>query len=401
MNKLWIGGFLLTIVATTTVAQIDPEKRQLLQFGYNQPIEGKAPVSGYAFYYRNDPGFPFTNTTLRLAIAPIYVDSELGFTGKEETDWSIGVAGGGFADSYFEYRRGLFIEPESFTGHGGEVSLGVYHRFNPSQLMPLNGVARLSTHYSSYLRDEETAPGFELPQDRVAFNLRTGMRLGGIEPIIFPHVGAELSAWYEGQFRSQSGTYGFGDRAVQSDSHMFWARGLFVYTFPKWQHNVSVNLTLGASVDPDRFSAFRLGGALPLASEFPLVLPGYYYQELRAQRFILWNGQYTLPLDRKQRWTITAVGSIAKVAYIEGLDQPGRMHSGAGLGLGYRSPRDTMKVVLGYSYGFDAMRSHGRGAQAIGLLLQWDLEARHRPRKPVFDIESPLKSRGLFEILSE
>ena len=30
--------------------------------------------------------------------------------------------------------------------------------------------------------------------------------------------------------------------------------------------------------------------------------------------------------------------------------------------------------MLDYGYGFDAIRTHGRGAQSIGLLVQFDLE---------------------------
>ena len=42
-------------------AQLDPEKRRLFQFGYDQPLQGRGPLSGYAFYYYNEPGFIRTN----------------------------------------------------------------------------------------------------------------------------------------------------------------------------------------------------------------------------------------------------------------------------------------------------------------------------------------------------
>src|SRR5579863_468854 len=114
-------------------AQIDPIKRDLFQFGYNQPTEGREPLAGYAFYYHNDPGFLETNLTLRLAVAPTYMDSELGFSHLlgPNTDLGIGVAGGGFADSYNEIRGGQWMQGESFDGFGGELSASVYHLFNP------------------------------------------------------------------------------------------------------------------------------------------------------------------------------------------------------------------------------------------------------------------------------
>ena len=99
------GQALLWLVLLAPVlapAQVDPVKRDLIQLGYNQPFEGHAPFAGYAFYYHNQPNFLRTNLTLRLAVAPVYVDSEFGFVQGlgPNTDFGIGVAGGGFADSY-------------------------------------------------------------------------------------------------------------------------------------------------------------------------------------------------------------------------------------------------------------------------------------------------------------
>ena len=45
-------------------AQIDPVKRELIQVGYNAAFEGHAPLSAYAFYYRNEPDFLRTPVTI-------------------------------------------------------------------------------------------------------------------------------------------------------------------------------------------------------------------------------------------------------------------------------------------------------------------------------------------------
>src|SRR5687768_13034980 len=97
-------------------AQIDPVPRQMLQFGYNAAFQGHPPLSAYAFYYRNQPNFLRTNLTLRLALAPTYVDTELGIRQVlgDDTDMGIGLAGGGFADSYDEIRQGVLKQNESF-----------------------------------------------------------------------------------------------------------------------------------------------------------------------------------------------------------------------------------------------------------------------------------------------
>lgn len=391
-----IGVVLL--MANSAQGQIDPVKRRLIQFGYNQPLEGKGPIAGYAYYYHNQPGFLKTNLTLRLAVAPIYLDSELGirnFLGPH-TDLGLGVGGGGFAASHSEIREGRFLEEESFTGHGGEVSASLYQLMNPGALIPLNAIIRGGAAFSFYERDSDTHPAFVLPDDQSRIFLRSGLRWGGIEPTVNSDLAMELSAWYEGQMRSDPGRYGFsGDRSLEQDSHFFWARALGVYTFPEIPHKISLSLTAGTSMGADRLSAYRLGGFLPLGAEFPLDLPGYYYQEITARKFFLVQSRYMFPLDYANNWFITAIASTALVDYLSGVEQSGNWHSGVGGGITYQTPSRAVNVTLGYSYGFNAIRSHGRGANSIGLVFQYDFDARLRAQdeKPAPSVH-PNKLRG-------
>ena len=132
-----------------------------------------------------------------MAVAPTYIDSEVGFSHLlgEQTDLGVGVAGGGFADSYYEINNGVYHPNQSFDGHGGETSVSVYHLFNPGQLIPLNGVLRGSVHYSTYSPTDDTAKNFAVPSDGTTFSVRTGMRWGGKEPTLFPQLAMELSIW--------------------------------------------------------------------------------------------------------------------------------------------------------------------------------------------------------------
>jgi hypothetical protein len=354
-------------------AQIDPFPRELIQLGYNASFQGIPPLAAYAFYYRNMPNFLQTNLTLRLAIAPVYLDSELGISHvlDQNTDLGIGLAGGAFADNYDEIKGGQFLRSESFTGYGGETSLSLYHCFDPGRQIPLNGMLRGIVHYSAYDRNSTTDPTFQLPDDRTTFSVRTGLRWGGKEPTLFPSLAMELSVWYEGYFRTGTGTYGFGDRSVEQMSHLFWTQALLAYTFPESQQNFYISLIAGTSIDADRFSAYRLGALLPLVSEFPLLLPGYYYQEISARSFVLGGVNYIVPLDRKHRWNISFTATTAGVDYLPGLEQPGNWHSGVGAGVLYQTP--SLKIMVGYAYGVDAIRSHGRGADSLGVLMQFDL----------------------------
>jgi hypothetical protein len=377
MNRTGRALLWLMLSAPVVVsAQIDPIKRDLIQLGYNQPAEGHAPFAGYAFYYHNQPNFLRTNQTLRLAVAPVYLDAELGFVHGlgPHTDFGIGVAGGGFADSYNEIHGGKFYPAESFDGHGGEVSFSLYHLFNPADLVPLNLVLRGAAHYSTFDRTEETSSSFQPPEQRGEFSVRTGLRWGGIEPTLFPALAMELSLWYEGQFRTGYGPYGIGgDRETGQQSHLFWAEAALSYTLTKSQQNFFVRLLAGTSVDADRFSAYRLGGYLPLVSEFPLSLPGYYFQEINARQFVLFNANYLLPLDKSQRWNLSVNAATAVVDYLPGAGQPGNSLTGVGGGIFYRAPADRLKIMIDYAYGVDALRSHGRGANSVGILVQWDL----------------------------
>src|SRR5206468_5037518 len=157
------------------------------------------------------PNFLRTNLTLRASIAPVYLDTELGISQLlgPQTDFALGLAGGGFADSYSEIRRGVYRRKESFTGHSGELSSSIYHRFNPNQEVPLAGVLRLAVHRSFYEEDSQTAASFKLPDDRTTFLIRAGLRLGGREPTMTAPLAMELSGWYEGQLRSAPDAYGF------------------------------------------------------------------------------------------------------------------------------------------------------------------------------------------------
>jgi hypothetical protein len=379
-------------------AQIDPYKRQLLQFGYNQQTEGHWPTAGYAFYFLNQPDLLRADLTLRLAVAPTYVDSELGFKHAlgPHTDLALGLSGGGFADSYNEIQRGKYRIAESFTGHGGRTSLSLYHRFNPAQRLPLSGVLRTAVEYSSFETNDDTADTFVLPDDRFTYIMRAGLRLGGREPTILPALAMELSAWYEGRIRSKHGPYGFdGDRVVEANSHQFWGRALLAYTLPWLEHNFNFSVTAGSTRNVDRFSAYKLGGTLPLLSEFSLDIPGYFARELTAREFVLINGVYWLPVDSAKRWSVTAFGAVAGVNFLAGLEQADSWHSGAGLGVGYKAARDVWQVVLAYAYGFNALRSDGRGAQNVVLLFQFDFEARRRAAYPsLAPVLEPERSRG-------
>jgi hypothetical protein len=376
------------LVNSNVSGQIDPDRREYLEAGFNQALQGADPFSGYGYYYINEPNFFGTNITFRMALAPVYADTETGFVGLlgPNTDLGLGMAGGGFADNYYEFRQGKYYQDESFYGHVIQPSVSIYHLFNPGDRIPLNGVLRITDHYSVYARDDETTSKFVLPPDHSTMAFRAGLRWGGRPPELHPNMAMELSAWYENDYRTSSGGYGFdGDRVLNRDVQLFWARGLLTYTFPKSKQSFDVSLTAGGSVDSDRFSAYRAGGNLPLASEFPLTIPGYFDDELSARNFVLFSAQYSIPIDPAKQWSLRPMASAATMEYVPGLQQKGHFNSGAGMGLNYQSKNGRWDVLIDYGYGFEAVRDDGRGGQSVGILLHINLGVNHPNGPSHFD----------------
>jgi hypothetical protein len=370
-------ALLLAWTAVPARAQLDPERRRLLQFGYDLPLDARGPLGAYAFYYFSDPEIFKKGPSFRIAVAPVYLDSETGFKDAlgPDTDLGLGLAGGAFAQGHAEMRQGRYVREESFEGDGFAPSVSVYHLFDPGREIPLSGLLRAGASYSTYGVGQYTAPKFELPADHVDLVGRAGLRLGGEAPELSTKEAMELSAWYEGRTRSRAGDFGYaGDRRLNATSHLFWARALIAYTLDS-ERRFEAAVTAGTSLDADRLNAYYLGGELPLAAEFPLGIPGYFNGELAASRFVHLGGRYDLPLAwRPFKMTLSA--DAANVRPLPGMGQSGPWNSGASLGTEY-APRDKIwKADLAYAYGFRAKRGGRRGAQAISLLVQWDLGVR-------------------------
>jgi hypothetical protein len=202
--------------------------------------------------------------------------------------------------------------------------------------------------------------------------------------------------WYQAQLRDEKQRYGFdNDREINQATHLFWGRALLKYTFERSQQYFDVGLTLGASINPDRFGAYRLGGLLPFVSEFPLSIPGYYLQEISAEKFALLNAEYSFPFTPQKSWRMTFYGAMATVDYLEGQEQSRNWHAGLGGGLTYVSPRGAWLASLVYGYGFNAIRKDHYGANQLGLLFQYDFDAVARYRFRRFEPNvSPYSSKG-------
>jgi len=244
-------------------------------------------------------------------------------------------------------------------------------------MTPLNIVLRGGAHYSTYSATHKTDDQFELPDAFVTTFTRVGLRFAGKEPMLYPDLAMEVSIWFERQWRSDASTYGFaGDRRVEPTTDLYWFYAGLSYAWTNTGNQFTFALTAGGSDDADRFNAGRLGGVLPLAAEFPLTLPGYYYQEISARRFMHLSAAYVAPLSADHRWQLRLGAASAYVDYLQGFEQPGHWHTGVGPSLSFTSRSEVWRVILRYGYGFNALRDGQEGTHSVGVLYQYNFEQR-------------------------
>jgi hypothetical protein len=369
-----VGLVLLPVLAAAPArAQRDPEPRAYVEVGTEAPLKGNAPITGYAFFLWNRPNFPEPDQYLRVVVAPTYLLAQL-----LQDHWpygrhavSIGLNGGGLRFGHEESRNGSYKEAESFWGHGAELPLSYYAGTKLFDKLPLEGQIRVTPAYVVYQQSPRTADRFELPPDTGLFTGRVGLRLGGVPPELLPEVALEASAWYEATYRTETGTFGFPERPerLESLSQRAWGR-LAAVIAPADGHTIDVLLTAGFSRDADLLSSFRLGSALPFRSEFPLVLHGYFLEEVFAKRFWLLNASYRFPAwPGSRKVTLRVGGDIARVDYVDGHRLPREHLRGVGGDLSVAfTPHVTL--VVGYGYGFDAPRNGGFGGHEAHALIE-------------------------------
>jgi hypothetical protein len=356
-------------------AQIDTERRANLELGVEGPLRGNGPISGYIFFLWNRPHFlEEEDLYLRVVVAPVYLNAELVRDGWPAPGHALGIGGGGglFAYNFDEFRDGRHLGEESFWGHGAEVIASYYRRFKIADVLPIEGQLRLRPQYNVYQRGPDTAREFRLPADTLIQSARVGLRLGGVPPELLPDVAVELSLWYEPSFRESTEPYGLPG-ALREPKHLTqktWARaGGIVSLFGN--HTARLFATVGTAPDTDALSSFRLGSALPFRSEFPLLLHGYYLDEVFAKRSWLMNFSYHFPFwPGTERYRLRLNADYARVEYLDRHELPRHGLRGVGADLTI-ALRDWITLILGYGYGFDAPRGSGFGGHEANALIEF------------------------------
>ena len=355
-------------------AQIDPEPRANLELGVEGPLRGDGNTSGYAFFLWNRPHFVDEDLYLRIVFAPTYLTGDLvrDRWPAEGHAVGIGLGGGLFPYNVEEFRLGDHKTRESFWGHGGEATFSYYRRLKVLDLLPVEGQLRLRPQYVVYERAGDTARAFRLPADTAIYAGRVGVRVGGEPPELLPELALELSLWYEASYRQTAETYGFPESPVATPqrTQQAWGRLGGIYSVTKTQ-TARAFLTAGTTWDADRLTSYRLGSALPFRREFPLVLHGYYLDDVFTQRFWLLNLSYRFPAwPGTERVRLQLSFDYARVNYLPGHVLPRRALRGVGADL-TAALTDRLTLILGYGYGLDAPRGHAFGGHEVNTLLEF------------------------------
>ncbi len=356
-------------------AQPDPEGRANLEVGVEMPAQGNGPLSPYAFFLWSRPHFPAPDLYARLVVAPTYLESEL--VRDRILGWSghavgLGITGGLFPYGFDDFQRGQYLGRRSFTGSGGEARLSYYPHVELGGGLPLEGQLRLAVGYVGYDKGTDTADGFQLPRETPVYRGRVGIRLGGRPPELLPTLALGVSVWYESSYRQDAEPYGLPTArdALAHFTDRAWGRLDAVATIAR-THTLSLTAAAGTSNRTDKLSTYRMGSALPFRSEFPLILHGYYSDEVFARRFWLVNAAYRFPLwPGEDRLQLQLSADWARVEFLPGRTLPRSDLRGLGVDLTTRlTPR--LSLVLGFGYGVDAPRHHGFGGEELGAQVEY------------------------------
>ncbi|MEQ1917836.1 MAG: hypothetical protein ABL955_01440 [Elusimicrobiota bacterium] len=365
------------LAAAPAKAQIDDAKRLFLAGGYEDAVGNLGPSAPYGFLYLNRPGAAGPGSAFRLALAPVYADAELGLPSLfgSRTDLGLGLSGGGYAFGHAEIRRGDEKPGEDFIGHGGGPSASLYPRLGDIGPAPLNGVLRVSAVYTDYQRTARTAALFEPPPDEWTGAARAGLRLGGVEPGMDRGRAAEASVWAETRLRDRPASYGYnGDRYVRRNVNLYWARVLLSLPTPGGVH-ASGGLNAGGGGGVGRLSAYTLGGMLTQTSEFPLILPGYFGQEISASRYVHAWAHAGVPIRGSKSFLVNFTAAVANVKPVYGTDPGGIHHAGLAAGLSFEPAEGFLRADLTYGYAPTALRGAHRGAQSLAFNFEYDFLA--------------------------
>jgi hypothetical protein len=358
----------------TPYTLIDAESRTFFEGGVEYPLRGNGPLTGYGYLFYTRPYFLDKDLYLRLVIPPGYLISELvkDHWPSQNSAVGIGISGGVWAESQSEFLDGHYEKDQSFNGDSAGGTLAYYLRgLKIGGVLPAEGQIRANPKYVWYDRTSDTSRRFRLPENTAIYDVRAGIRLGGVPPELFPNAALELSLWQTFSYRDNAGRYGYPGQPQESEhlTEKTWTRLGGIFTFSGTQASAFLNAGIAENTDP--LSSFRMGGGLRLRAEFPLLLHGFYVDEVFAKKYVLVNFAYRFPIWPGQDLVhLQLLADYARVDYIQGHSLPRSNLAGVGVNLSVAITK-RVDLVVGYGYGINAPRGNGFGGQEFDAQFEF------------------------------
>ena len=359
----------------TPYTLMDAESRTFFEGGVEYPLRGNGPLTGYGYLFYTKPHFLEEDLYLRLVIPPGYFISELikDHFPTQNSAVGIGISGGFFAESQTEFLNGHYEKDQSFNGDSVGGTFAYYLRsLKIGGVLPAEGQIRVNPKYVWYDRTSNTSDSFRLPENTAIYDVRAGIRLGGVPPELFPNAALELSLWQTFSYRDNAGQYGYRWQPQESNhfTQKTWTRMGGTFTFWGTQQ-ASAFLNGGIAENTDPLSSFRMGGGLRLRAEFPLLLHGFYVEEVFAKKYVLVNFSYRFPIWPGQDLVhLQLLGDYARVDYISGHSLPRSNLAGVGASLSVAITK-RIDLVVGYGYGINAPRGRSFGGQEFDAQFEF------------------------------
>jgi hypothetical protein len=358
----------------TPYTLIDAESRTFIEGGVETPLKGNGPLTGYGYLFYTRPHFLDQDLYLRVVVPPGYFISELikDHWPSQNSAVGIGLSGGFFAESQTEFLDGHYEKDQSFNGDSAGGTLAYYLRgVKIGGVLPMEGQIRVNPKFVWYDRTSDTSHSFRLPENTAIYDARVGIRLGGVPPELFPNAALELSLWQTFSYRDKAGQYGYPGQPQESEhfTQRTWTPMGGIFTFSGTQASAFLNAGIAENTDP--LSAFRMGGGLRLRAEFPLLVHGYYVEEIFAGKFLLVNFAYRFPIWPGQDLVhLQLLADYARVDYVRGHSLPRSNLAGVGANLSVAIMK-RVDLVVGYGYGINAPRGRSFGGQEFDAQFEF------------------------------
>jgi hypothetical protein len=361
----------LIVAAVPALAQVDIEHRRTLAFqsGY-AAMDADEALGGVAYFWFNENHYPTTNTALRVVYAGIYLDAELSYFVRGNTNTAAGLAGGGgmYSDGLSPYRDGYYLKEQTWYGDSANVRVFLNQTIpNPTPLpMNLRGTYALTGLF--YRRTGDTEH-YTLPSDHLVQTLLAEFRFGGIEPGLTARRGAELYVCAEANYRNGFAAFGPAGSEFPVESEYERLFGSLALKLPVKDATVYGRIGGGSGEHIDQISAWKLGGNLLNLDSYTFTVHGYYTREIYAEDFAIANIALSQQLTD---WHNLTGHLYADYAYAHTVaPQDGRWHHyiGIGAGVSFRALGGT-DVLLSYGYGVNALRDGRHGSHEIAIALE-------------------------------